>query len=37
LRCHEPAVVTSALQHGALNDSAVAVFAALRAWKNDFK
>lgn len=37
LRCREPAVVASALQHGALNDSAVAVFAALRAWKNDFK
>ncbi|RZT97816.1 hydroxyacylglutathione hydrolase [Rivibacter subsaxonicus] len=37
LRCREPAVVASARRHGAASDSAVDVFAALRAWKNNFK
>jgi hydroxyacylglutathione hydrolase len=36
LRCSEATVVRSALQHGAANTSDVAVFAALRAWKNHF-
>lgn len=36
LRCAEPAVVRSARGHGAVNDEPVAVFAALRAWKNGF-
>jgi len=36
LRCTEPEVVSSALQHGARDTSPEAVFAALRLWKNTF-
>ncbi len=36
LRCTEPEVVSSALQHGAKDASPEAVFAALRLWKNTF-
>jgi hydroxyacylglutathione hydrolase len=36
LRCDVPAVVASASAHGARSDDAVAVFAALREWKNRF-
>ncbi len=36
LRCNEPQVVSSALQHGARDTSPQAVFAALRQWKNTF-
>ncbi|TAK95998.1 MAG: hydroxyacylglutathione hydrolase [Aquabacterium sp.] len=36
LRCTEPEVVSSALQHGATDASPEAVFAALRLWKNTF-
>jgi hydroxyacylglutathione hydrolase len=36
LRCTEPEVVSSALQHGAQDASTEAVFAALRLWKNTF-
>lgn len=37
LRCAEPAVVSSARAHGASDASPVAVFAALREWKNGFR
>lgn len=37
LRCAEPAVVTAARREGAADDSPVAVFAALREWKNRFR
>jgi len=37
LRCTEPAVVASARLQGASNDDSVAVFAALREWKNRFR
>ena len=37
LRCTEPAVVSSALQHGATGSDPVPVFAALRQWKNEFR
>jgi hydroxyacylglutathione hydrolase len=37
LRCSEPAVVASARLQGAPNDGSVAVFAALREWKNRFR
>jgi hydroxyacylglutathione hydrolase len=37
LRVDAPAVVQSALSHGAANGSPVAVFATLRQWKNDFR
>ncbi len=37
LRCGEPEVVASALVHGAVDRSPVAVFAALRAWRNNFQ
>jgi hydroxyacylglutathione hydrolase len=37
LRCTEPAVVAAARAEGAANDDAVAVFAALREWKNRFR
>jgi hydroxyacylglutathione hydrolase len=37
LRCDEPAVVQSARAHGARADDPVAVLAALRQWKNDFR
>lgn len=36
LRCTEPAVVAAALSHGAVDASSVAVFAALREWRNSF-
>jgi hydroxyacylglutathione hydrolase len=36
LRCAEPEVVASARQHGAGGADEVAVFAALREWKNGF-
>jgi hydroxyacylglutathione hydrolase len=36
LRCRHPAVIAAARQHGAADDSPVAVFAALRGWRNDF-
>ncbi len=36
LRCTQPEVVSSALQHGARDSSPAAVFAALRQWKNTF-
>jgi hydroxyacylglutathione hydrolase len=36
LRCTEAAVVQSACAHGAVSDDPVAVFAALRRWKNLF-
>ncbi len=37
LRCDEPAVAHSARAHGADSDEPVAVLAALRQWKNDFR
>jgi hydroxyacylglutathione hydrolase len=37
LRVTEPAVARSARAHGAGSDEPVAVFAALRQWKNDFR
>ena len=37
LRCGEPAVVAAARAHGAEDDAAVAVFAALREWKNRYR
>jgi hydroxyacylglutathione hydrolase len=37
LRCAEPAVVRSALQHGAHSADPVPVFAAIRQWKNEFR
>jgi len=37
LRCAQPQVVSSARDHGAEDDSPVAVFAALREWKNNFR
>ncbi|MDR1994391.1 hydroxyacylglutathione hydrolase [Azonexus sp.] len=36
LRCRQPAVIAAARRHGAADDSPVAVFAALRGWRNDF-
>lgn len=36
LRCDEAAVIAAALAHGAVDTSPVAVFAALRAWRNVF-
>jgi hydroxyacylglutathione hydrolase len=36
LRCDAPAVVASALAHGAANNEAESVFSALRLWKNTF-
>ncbi len=36
LRCREPAVIAAARQRGAADDSPVAVFTALRGWRNDF-
>ncbi|MCL2523386.1 MAG: hydroxyacylglutathione hydrolase [Betaproteobacteria bacterium] len=36
LRCRQPAVIAAARQHGAADASPVAVFAALRAWRNGF-
>jgi hydroxyacylglutathione hydrolase len=37
LRVHEPAVAQSALAHGAGSEEPVAVLAALRQWKNNFR
>jgi len=37
LRVDEPAVVQSALAHGAADRTPTAVFATLRQWKNDFR
>jgi len=37
MRCDEPAVVRSARAHGADSDEPVAVLAALRQWKNNFR
>jgi hydroxyacylglutathione hydrolase len=37
LRCTEPAVVQAALSHGASNTTPLAVFTALRLWKNQFQ
>jgi hydroxyacylglutathione hydrolase len=37
LRVTAPAVVHSACVHGADSDEPVAVLAALRQWKNDFR
>ncbi|MFM7532612.1 MAG: hydroxyacylglutathione hydrolase, partial [Rubrivivax sp.] len=37
LRCAEPAVAAAARREGAADDSPVAVFAALREWKNRFR
>ncbi len=37
LRCSEPAVVASALAHGAVQEDTVSVFAALREWKNSYR
>ena len=37
LRCDEPAVAHSAREHGGDSDEPVAVLAALRQWKNDFR
>lgn len=37
LRCEEPAVAASAGAHGAGSNDPVAVFAALREWKNQFR
>ena len=37
LRCAEPGVVQSALNHGAASSGAVDVLAALRSWKNEFR
>lgn len=36
LRCAEPAVIAAARAHGAVDMSPVAVFAAIRAWRNVF-
>lgn len=36
LRCDQPAVIAAARAHGATDDAPVAVFAALRAWRNIF-
>ncbi|MDR2187430.1 MAG: hydroxyacylglutathione hydrolase [Azonexus sp.] len=35
LRCRQPAVIAAARQHGATDDSPVAVFAALRRWRSE--
>jgi len=37
LRCDAPEVIASAVAHGASGTDGVAVFAALRRWKNDFR
>jgi hydroxyacylglutathione hydrolase len=37
LRCDAPAVIESARAHGAASNDPVAVFAALREWKNQFR
>jgi hydroxyacylglutathione hydrolase len=37
LRCNRPAVAAAAREHGASSDDPLAVFAALREWKNEFR
>ncbi|EHR71310.1 hydroxyacylglutathione hydrolase [Burkholderiales bacterium JOSHI_001] len=37
LRCHVPAVAARAREHGAASEDGVAVFAALREWKNHYR
>ena len=37
MRCTEPAVIDAARQHGCDSEDPVAVFAALRQWKNNFQ
>jgi len=37
LRCTQPEVMASARAHGAADDDAVSVFAALREWKNHYR
>jgi hydroxyacylglutathione hydrolase len=37
LRCEQPEVIASALQHGANDASRLSVFSALREWKNQFR
>jgi hydroxyacylglutathione hydrolase len=37
MRCAKPSVARSAREHGATTDEPVAVLAALRQWKNDFR
>ncbi len=36
LRCNEPAVIEAALAHAAVDTSQVAIFAAIREWRNNF-
>ncbi|MBP5997339.1 MAG: hydroxyacylglutathione hydrolase [Azonexus sp.] len=36
LRCSEPAVIEAALAHAAVDTSQVAIFAAIRGWRNNF-
>ena len=36
LRCSEPAVIEAALAHAAVDTSQVAIFAAIRSWRNGF-
>ena len=36
LRCGEPAVIAAARAHGAVDASPVAIFAAIRGWRNSF-
>ena len=36
LRCGEPVVIAAGLQHGAVDRSKTAVFAAIRGWRNSF-
>jgi hydroxyacylglutathione hydrolase len=36
LRCDQPEVIAAARAHGATDETPVAVFAALRAWRNVF-
>ena len=36
LRCREPEVIATALEHGALDTSPVGVFTAIRLWRNSF-
>ena len=37
LRSTEPAVIAAARAHGAADDTAISVFAAIRGWKDNFK
>jgi hydroxyacylglutathione hydrolase len=37
LRCAEPVIIHSALEHGAINSQPLPVFTALRQWKNHFQ